>query len=110
MNQQEYLDFHSDCCARLVEITKAKNTDYGGGGSDPFYNFTNVEKLGIASTEQGFLTRMTDKLARITSFVQKGDLQVKSESVEDTLLDLANYSILLAGYLRHKYGYKEFSE
>jgi hypothetical protein len=45
---------------------------------------------------------MVDKLARINSFSQKGELQVKDESVEDTLLDLANYAILLAGYIRSK--------
>jgi hypothetical protein len=45
---------------------------------------------------------MSDKFARITTFVNKGVLKVKDESVEDTLLDLANYCILMAGYIKSK--------
>jgi hypothetical protein len=50
--------------------------------------------------EIGFLTRMSDKLSRIGSYVTKGILMVKDESIEDTLIDLANYCILFAGYIR----------
>jgi len=60
-----------------------------------------VEILGI-TTEQGFLTRMMDKMKRIASFAEKGELQVKDESVTDTLRDLANYACLLAGYIESK--------
>lgn len=86
----------------MVEVTRVKNADYTGTDPSPFSNFTRVEALGICSTEQGFLTRMTDKISRITSFAQKGFLLVKDESVEDTLVDLANYCILMAGFLRSK--------
>lgn len=102
MNKAEYMQFHRECCDRMIAITKAKNADYTGATDNPFANFSRVEDLGISSTEQGFLTRMTDKLSRIISFVQKGVLQVKDESVEDTLLDLANYCILMSGYIRHR--------
>ena len=67
-----------------------KNKDYTGGSDDPFANFKSVEVLGI-STEVGFLTRMMDKMKRIASFVHKGELAVKDESVTDTLQDLSNY-------------------
>ena len=86
----------------MVAITEAKNADYAGDGTDPFFNFTRVEQLGICATERGFLTRMTDKMARIITFVNVGVLKVKDESVVDTLLDLANYCILLAGYIQSK--------
>ena len=86
----------------MVEITKAKNADYTGTGDDPFANFDRVNLLGISSTEQGFLTRMLDKFCRLVSFVQRGTLLVKDESLEDTALDLANYCILFAGYVRAK--------
>lgn len=102
MNKKEYLEYHEDMCKRMIELTQRKNNDYTGGSDDPFYNFTKVEYLGIADTERGFLTRMFDKLARITTFVNKGVLLVDEESVEDTLMDLANYSILLAGYIKSK--------
>lgn len=102
MNKQEYLKLHEEYCKRMVEITRAKNHDYTGSNADPFANFKAVETSGVCSTEQGFLVRMHDKMARIASFVQKGVLQVKDESVEDTLLDLANYSLLLAGFIKAK--------
>jgi hypothetical protein len=102
MTKAEYLAFHEAACRMLMEITKAKNADYTGAASDPFANFTRVEALGICSTEQGFLTRMTDKLCRLASFVQNGTLLVKDESAMDTLFDLANYCLLFAGYLQTK--------
>lgn len=104
MTKQDYFEFHKECLEKMAKITAAKNADYTGVGDDPFANFTRVEAMGICSTEQGFLTRMMDKMSRINSFVQKGELQVKDESVQDTLLDLANYAILLAGYIRSKKG------
>lgn len=103
MTKAEFFKYHQECLDRMTEIVQAKNADYSGDAdTDTFSNFTRVEVLGVCSTEQGFLTRMFDKYSRITSFVQKGVLQVKDESVEDTLLDLANYCILMAGYIRSK--------
>lgn len=101
MNKQEYFDFAQSFFGDCIEISKKKNADYTGGNDNPFANFTSVENLGI-KTEQGFLTRMMDKMARIASYVSKGELQVKDESVTDTLRDLANYSCLLAGYIASK--------
>lgn len=102
MTREEYLSYHRDCCDRMIAITAAKNADYTAGSNDPFFNFTGVERESITSTETGFLVRMKDKFARITSFVNKGVLMVKDESIEDTLLDLANYCILMAGYIKSK--------
>ncbi len=87
---------------RMVATAEKKNADYAGASSAPFANFSHVEGLGIATTEQGFLTRMTDKLCRVATFAKKGVLQVSDESVEDTLLDLANYSLLMAAYVKAK--------
>lgn len=102
MTKEEYLSYHKSMCDRMVAITAAKNADYTGSNPDPFANFTKVDVMGICSVEQGFLVRMSDKISRIISFVQKGVLLVKDESVEDTLLDLANYCILMAGYIKSK--------
>lgn len=100
--REEYFVFHDDCCTRMKAITKAKNADYTAGADNPFSNFEGVAIEDIATTEQGFLTRMYDKFKRVSSFWKLGVLQVKEESVEDTLLDLANYCILMAGYIRSK--------
>jgi hypothetical protein len=100
MTREEYFEFHKKLTDRMTEITRAKNADYtGAAGNDPFANFNRVHSLGVCSTEQGFMVRMLDKYMRINSFVQLGALQVKDESVQDTLLDLANYCLLFLGYL-----------
>lgn len=100
MNREQYFAFHKKCCDRMTEITKAKNMDYAGaGGENPFANFSRVKAMGICEVEQGFLVRMTDKLSRIASIVASGKTHVKDESIQDTLLDLANYCLLMLGYL-----------
>lgn len=104
MKRADYLEFHRQACEKMIAITAAKNADYSGGSDvdDAFANFRAVELAGICSAEVGFLTRISDKMARIQSFVKKGTLLVKDESVEDTLLDAANYMILLAGFIRDR--------
>jgi len=100
--KQEWLKLHKELTDRMHQITIAKNADYTGSTDDPFANFRRVEAMGITTTEVGFLTRMLDKMSRIASFTQNEELLVKDESVEDTLLDLANYSLLFIGYLNDR--------
>jgi len=102
MTKREYMYFHEECCRKLVAITQKKNSDYTGNNDDPFANFQQIGHLISVprAVEIGFVTRMSDKLSRIASFVSKGNLTISEETVEDTLLDLANYCILLAGFLR----------
>jgi hypothetical protein len=102
MNKEQFLAFHSETCQKLIDTVKKKNSDYTADSSDPFSNFSTVEHLGICSTEQGFLVRLNDKFARIRSFVKNQNLLVKDEAVEDTLIDMANYCILFAGYIKSK--------
>lgn len=108
MTREEYIRFHEEACRRMVEITKKKNADYTGGSDDPFNNFRHIGNLvqGMPSVcEIGFLTRMSDKFSRIGSFISKGRLEVADESVDDTLLDLANYCILMLGFITEKRHY-----
>jgi hypothetical protein len=104
MTSEKYFQFAEETMLDMIALSRSKNADYTGGDADPFGNFKAVETLGIP-TEIGFLTRMMDKMKRISTFVNKGQLQVKDEAVEDTLKDLANYCILFLGYLESK---KEF--
>lgn len=100
MTKKEYLEFHQNQCKAMVEMTAKKNADYTGIGDDPFANFRICEHSNIASAMQGFLVRMSDKMARVNSFAQKGYSSVENESVHDTLLDLANYAILMSGFIK----------
>jgi hypothetical protein len=102
MTKEQYLAFHADFCRDMVEITKRKNSDYTGDNGDPFKNFKMVEEFGVATAEQGLFTRMTDKMARLGTFVSGKELQVTDESVIDTLKDLSNYSAILAALIKSK--------
>jgi hypothetical protein len=101
MTKEEYFKFSENFFNACIDISRKKCEDYAGEGDDPFSNFTSIESYGI-KTEHGFITRMNDKLKRISSFVNRGMLYVKDESVTDTLRDLANYSAMLAGYIESK--------
>lgn len=100
--KQDFSKFHKDFCNKMKNISESKTSDYTGESESPFHNFEQVQNLGAATTEQGFITRMSDKLSRISSYMEKGKLEVQDESVEDTLVDLANYCALMAGYLKEK--------
>lgn len=102
MDKKSYFEYHKNFVEKMQDIARRKNADYTGINQDPFSNFSKAEQLGICSTEQGFLVRMSDKFSRITSFVQKGVLEVEDEKVEDTLQDLANYCILFSAYIISK--------
>lgn len=101
MDTKGFLEFHKQCTAKMFSICERKNNDYTGASNDPFKNFRVVGAMGL-SVEQGFLTRMSDKMARLATFCQGKKLLVMDESVEDTLLDLANYCILLNGYIKEQ--------
>lgn len=98
MDKQEFLDFIEAEAQSLFETIKKKNNDYSG--KNPFANFETIERLGIATTEQGFLTRMSDKFNRLVNVSKNGN--EVGESFEDTLTDLAGYSLIFKAYLVHK--------
>lgn len=103
MTRDELFNLHEQMCKSALELMKKKNADYSGSdGVDPFANFRRAEALGVCTTEQAFLVRMTDKMSRLSSFAHKGKLSVEDETVYDTLEDLINYSVLLAAYLKSK--------
>ena len=78
---------------KMKEIHSSKSHDYAGKGQDPFANLKLSDKMGI-SWWQGCLVRMGDKFSRLCAFSRQGECQVKDESIEDTLIDLANYAII----------------
>ena len=73
MTKEEFFIFFKQTTDNMYNISRSKNSDYTGLGVSPYANFERVEQLGICTTEQGFLTRMSDKLSRIASYCAKGD-------------------------------------
>ena len=77
----------------MHELYYTKNKDYG----DAFTQ--SLDKYGPIAA----LVRMEDKWNRLSNLITKGEEgYIKSESVEDTLIDLANYAIMTSLYLRGK--------
>lgn len=75
---------HKELIDYLHNLYITKNHDYGDSVHDTYV------KYGLTS----FLVRIEDKLNRTRTLSQKEDMLVKSEKIEDTLLDMANYAIL----------------
>ena len=79
------IEKHKELLDNLHNLYIAKNHDYGDSVHDTY------EKYGLIS----FLVRMEDKLNRVRTLNKNSDdIQVPTEKIEDTLLDLANYAIL----------------
>ena len=74
---------------RMREMHIEKSHDYGF--RDPLANLRAAEELGIQPWV-GCILRANDKVTRIKSFLQSG--QLKNESVQDSLMDIAAYAIL----------------
>ena len=86
MTETEYgnkVRHHADICKELNEIYAQKNHDYG-------------DSFGKGYAEYGMVMaviRLEDKLNRLKSLI-KAESLVKDESINDTLMDLANYAIM----------------
>ena len=106
MTRAELLDLHRQLCVEARSLMERKNRDYAGQANrdqeDPFANFRLAEALGLSSAEVGLLTRLGDKMARLSTFATAGQLHVKDESARDTILDVINYSVLLAGLIQDR--------
>jgi len=105
VNVNQLLDLHKETTDACREIMERKNSDYCGGktSTDALANFKTATMLGLHPVT-GLLLRMQDKLMRIKSFVNDGELRVTGETVEDACNDLVNYSILCKALLREEAG------
>jgi len=78
---------------RMAAIHNAKKHDYASN-EDCLGNFREARRLGITPL-QGIMVRLTDKYTRACNWIRRnGDHAVKDEGLADTLIDLANYSLL----------------
>ncbi|MBQ2870095.1 DUF1599 domain-containing protein [bacterium] len=69
----------------MLDLYQRKQADYGDSAAKTF------DEWGLVS----FLVRMEDKMNRVINLTQKqGEAKVANEKIEDTILDLANYSIM----------------
>lgn len=90
MASQEFIDL----LFSMQKTHEAKNAGYSGvGNSDPWANFRMAETFGVSSFK-GCLIRMSDKFIRLANVIKNPANDQVNESVEDTLIDLANYAVI----------------
>lgn len=70
-------------CSTLNDIYAKKNHDYG----DSFAKLRNELPGAI-------LVRIYDKYSRLKTLMEGAEQRVMDESIDDTLMDLANYCIM----------------
>jgi hypothetical protein len=90
VSKPTHIAFHQ-ILEEISRLYAMKNADYAG--DDPLSNLKECAVIGIKPWK-GVLVRISDKYSRLRTFASKGELAVKTESIEDTFLDLATYSIL----------------
>ena len=85
-NQPDKLTVFKQITSQMEQTYSAKNHDYGNSFSETMAEF------GLVAAA----TRLMDKMSRIKSFAKlcPEAMRVKTESIEDTLLDLANYAVM----------------
>ncbi len=88
---QQFLEFRK-IIEEMYDLHMRKNSDYGSG---------NIGDLG----EKGIYVRMWDKISRLKELVwNRKEQKVLDESIDDTIMDLGVYSIIMLIYRRGKWG------
>jgi hypothetical protein len=77
----------------MRDIHVRKNAGYSGDSPDAFSNFRESEDFNV-SAFKGCMVRMSDKWSRIKCLSKNPDNDKVGEAITDTLIDLANYSII----------------
>ena len=78
----------------MQSVYEAKDNDYSATGL-PMGNLRKCEDAGIEAW-RGCLVRIGDKMSRLENFLKEKEYLVISEKAEDTVIDLANYAILMS--------------
>jgi hypothetical protein len=76
----------------MSDTFKIKNEKYGSSFEK------GVDKYGLISA----LTRMSDKWNRLENLILNNDSGTDDERLYDTLIDLANYCVMTAVYIKNK--------
>ena len=63
--------------------------------------FEAVKSFGI-DPSVGFITRMSDKLSRLSALMRGTEPQIEDEAIYDSALDLAGYCALIAAFAHKK--------
>lgn len=91
MTSDKQLEIFDKVTSRMREIIVSKREDYAG--QDVLSNFKDAGKIAGLSTSRQCLSLIAVKVARLSNLLDSKN--PNNESIEDSILDLANYSLLL---------------
>ncbi len=74
---------HDSLCKDMHRLYEKKNADYGDSFAQMRQRYPNV--IGM---------KLWEKVNRLCTLLDSGKQEVLDESVEDTLMDIANYAIM----------------
>ena len=77
------LAIHGDICTCMHKLYEKKNADYGDSFAQMRRRYPNV--IGM---------KLWEKVNRLCNLLDSQDPQVHDESIEDTLMDIANYAVM----------------
>ena len=95
MTKEEQKIFLEGFQNEMKSLILSKGDDYAGN-VDRLSNFKVVGAIQKIDPKQVALTMMSVKIARIATLIAEKNGNVKHESIKDSLVDLANYSALMA--------------
>lgn len=89
---ENYIHPFQEITNGLYETYCKKNRDYGNSFEQSLNKFGEISAL----------IRISDKYNRLCSLITNKEQEVKDESIDDTILDMANYLIMWKMYRKNK--------
>lgn len=93
MNKQEQLEYFNQFVQEMRQTMIAKGDDYAG--EDRLANFKHAGTISRIGATRQVLSLIATKVARLGQLLESGEAP-RNEATKDSILDLANYSLLLA--------------
>lgn len=99
MNKQEQEKHFNEVTEQMRSILLSKGDDYAN--SDRLSNFKLAGNISGLNAELNCLSLIATKVARLGVLINSNK-EPNNESINDSVLDLANYAILLSMILKDK--------
>ena len=93
MTKQEQEDFFDEYINKMRDVLLNKGDDYAN--VDRLSNFKMAGQIAGGSAKTNCLNLIATKVARLGVLLNTED-KPKNESINDSIMDLANYALLLA--------------
>ena len=93
MTKQEQEEFFDEYISKMRDVLLNKGDDYAN--ADRLSNFKMAGQIAGGNAQLNCLNLIATKVARLGVLLNSND-EPKNESISDSIMDLANYAMLLA--------------